>query len=151
MVKSAGVSFRKRAASARCSSRLTPMMTSPAAEYFCCMPFIQGKEWRQGLHQEAQKSRYTTLPRYWDRSSTGSAAEVHTGRAANNSNANNRRYTARYLVGLPGYRLCPDFQGIFELCHSYDILEMRPSRAGSSPGRLFSLRNARLRADEHER
>src|SRR6185436_13434363 len=45
------------------------MTTSPRAAYLACISLSQGKEWRQGSHQEAQKSTRITLPRRLARSS----------------------------------------------------------------------------------
>ena len=59
---SPGVLPRKASASARSWSRLTATMTRPSPPCLRCSSFIQGKDCRQGEHQEAQKSTRTTLP-----------------------------------------------------------------------------------------
>src|SRR5437016_895879 len=66
MVKRAGNCARNLSASARFLSTLIATMARPAPPYLSCIAFIHGNDIRQGPHHDAQKSRYTVLPRSAD-------------------------------------------------------------------------------------
>src|SRR5680860_345775 len=67
MVKVAGIWLRNSAAASGFWSTLTATISKPWFSYLACISFIQGKDWRHGPHQEAQKSSNTTLPRKSER------------------------------------------------------------------------------------
>src|SRR5438067_8127576 len=56
-------SRRKSSAGLRVLSRLIATTMNPLGEYALYIDTIQGKDWRQGAHHEAQKSIHTTFPR----------------------------------------------------------------------------------------
>src|ERR1019366_57133 len=105
MGNSAWKSLRKRSARPRSLSTFMPITTKSCDAYSRARLSSQGNDCLQGPHQDAQKSTYTTLPRYALRSRSAAAA------AAPNSMANSRAPIRRvFRRGAPGIGLATNIR-----------------------------------------